>query len=123
MPVASKGNPFVRVALNAPAITVVYAAIAYVFVTIGCMPPFSQVDFFGVHVTLFLLAALTGASLILILLAYLNSLRVLRALRRHREASERRYGSLYLGAAAVVLAATAFVATTWMGWIFWQALC
>ena len=84
---------------------------------------FSEVDFFGVRVTLFLLAALTAAALILILLAYLNSLRVLRVLRRHREAGERRYGSLHLGAAAVVLALTAFVATTWMGWIFWRALC
>jgi hypothetical protein len=123
MPSISRGNPFIRVALNAPAITVGYAVIAYVFVTIGCTPPFSEVDFFGVRVTLFLLTALTVAALILIVFAYLNTLRVLRVLRRrYRESGERR-GSLQLGVAAVVLALTAFGATSWMAWIFWRALC
>src|SRR5256885_17178529 len=66
MPAMTKGSPFVRVGLSAPAIALVYAAVAYTFVTLGCMPLFSDVDFFGVRVTMFLLAALTGAALVLI---------------------------------------------------------
>jgi hypothetical protein len=80
VPAMSKGNPFVRVGLSAPAIAVGYAAIAYTLVSMGCMPLFSDVDFFGVRVTMFLLAALSGAALVLIVLACLNSLRVLRTL-------------------------------------------
>jgi hypothetical protein len=123
MPAMTKGSPFVRVGLSAPAIALVYAAVAYTFVTLGCMPLFSDVDFFGVRVTMFLLAALTGAALVLIVLACLNSLRVLRALRRRYRAEEQDRAFLGFGAAAVILAMTAFAGTVWMAWIFFWTTC
>lgn len=119
MSVLIKGNQFLRVALSAPAIALAYAAIAYAVVTTGCMPPFSDVDFFGVPVTAFLLLALTVAALILIVLAAMNALRVLRVLRRrHRGRTQRG-----LGAIAVGLAVVAFLVTGWLGVLFFTTPC
>ncbi len=122
MLVMTKGNPFVQLALNAPAIAVVYAAVAYVLVTIGCIPMFSDVDFFGVRVTLFLLAALTVAALVLIVFAGLHSLRVLRAIRRRHRGGDRPT-DFRLRVAAVLIAFAAFAGTAWMGWIFLSTPC
>lgn len=122
VPVLIKGNQFLRVALSAPAVAVAYAAIAYAVVTTGCMPPFADVDFFGVPVTVFLLLALTVAALILIIFAAMNALRVLRVLRRRHRGGESltRRG---LGAAAVLLALMAFVVTAWLGLLFFHSHC
>jgi hypothetical protein len=118
----AKGNPFLQLALNAPAIAVVYAGIAYGFVTIGCIPAFSDVDFFGVRVTLFLLMALTVAALTLIVFACLHSLRVLRAIRRRHRGDD---GPMDAGLrmAAVLIASAAFAGTAWLGWILLWAPC
>jgi len=122
MLITRTGNPSVQLALNAPAIAVVYAGIAYGFVTIGCIPAFSDVDFFGVRVTLFLLAALTVAALILIVLACLHAMRVLRAIRlRHRGVERPQDRGLRVAVVAIALAA--FAGTVWMGSIFLWAPC
>lgn len=86
------------------------------------MPPFSDVDFFGVPVTVFLLLALTVAALILIVFAGMNALRVLRVLRRRHRGGESlaRRG---LGAAAVLLALIAFAITAWLGLLFFHTPC
>lgn len=107
----------------APAIAVGYAVIAYGFVTVGCMPPFADVDFFGVAVTVFLLLALTVAALILIVLALLNALRALRT------AHERPLGQAllprrgWIAAAAVFLAVAAFAGVAWLGVMLFQMPC
>lgn len=118
----TRGNQFQRVALTAPAVFLAYAVLAYAVVATGCAPAFVDVEFFGVKVSLFLLLALTSAALILIIFACLSSLRVLRVLRR-RHRGEQYRSERGLGAAAVVIAFTAFAGTAWLGWVFFRTPC
>lgn len=122
MPSLAKGNQLVRVLGNAPALALGYALIAYGVITTGCTPPFADVDFFGVNVTVFLLLALTVAALILIVFAAMNAIRVLRVLRKRHRGEEFR-GHRGFGALAVLLALVAFAVTAWLGWLFLITPC
>lgn len=63
--------------LAAPLVLVAQALLAFAVFRLGCLPAFEDVDFFGVPVTVFLLAALTLAALVLIVFAGLHLPRAL----------------------------------------------
>lgn len=111
-----------RVAMNAPAVAVAYAAIALIVTRIGCTPPFADVDFFGVPVTVFLLLALTLAALTLIVFAGLHAWRTFRVLRRRRSGVDF-FARRGLSAGGVALALAAFAATVWLGIYLLRAPC
>lgn len=90
----------------APLVAAVYALVAYSIFRLGCTPPFVDVDFFGVPVTVFLLAALTLAALVLIAFAGLHLPRALKALAHPAPSPGRRAAWLLLGG---LLAAAAFL--------------
>lgn len=117
----SKGNQL-RIAVNAPAVAFVYAAIAALIVRTGCTPPFLDTEVFGVPVTLFLLLALTVTALILILFAALHAWRTLRVLQRRRRGGDLPV-RLRLGVLGVVLAAAAFALVAWLGAVFLRMPC
>lgn len=62
----------------APLVLAVHAVLAFAVFRLGCTPAFEDVDFFGVPVSVFLLAALTVAALVLILFAGLHLPRAIR---------------------------------------------
>jgi hypothetical protein len=117
----AKRNYLLWAILSAPFVGLLYAAIAYAVVRIGCRPSLSDVDFFSVPVTFFLLFALTLAALLLIVFAGLHALRALwsRAQRRERDRFQRRLGSLLI----LLLAFAVFAATVWAGDAFLHASC
>ncbi|MFL6624135.1 MAG: hypothetical protein ACJ8J7_00905 [Sulfurifustaceae bacterium] len=106
----------------APVIAAGYSVIAYGVVTVGCTPPFEEVDFFGAPVTVFLLLALTVAALILIVLALLQTLRVLRVVQE-RYTGEASNARRRLAVAAACLAVAAFAAVASLGALLFQMKC
>jgi len=122
MVILTRGNQL-RAALNAPVVAVAYAVIALLVTMTGCLPPFIYADFFGVPVTFFLLLALTGAALILIVFAGLHAWRTYRVLYRRRRRAADWSVRRGLNAMAVVLALLALAATAWLGTYFLRTPC
>lgn len=89
--------------LAAPLVFAAQALLAFGVFRLGCTPALEDVDFFGVPVTAFLLAALTAAALVLIVFAGLQLPRSLgRAAAAGGQAPARRTVAIVLGLALVV---------------------
>src|SRR5581483_2879160 len=102
-----------RATIGGPVVALAYATIATLVVKTGCRPPFTDVEFFGVPVTTFFLAALTASALVLILFAGWNAWRVARIARRRTRPDDAAHRQA-LGLTGAVLSVLAFGGTAWL---------
>ncbi len=115
----AKPHPIIVTAASGPLVCFFYFLLAYAIRVLGCTPAFADTDFLGINVTVFLLAAITVAALVLIVFNGVAAARARRSTAMSAVASKLPYFHVLI----LALPMLAFAVTLGGGVMFLRSPC